>query len=151
VTPEFCEAMDPSEVPPCGPGQLTVSPNDAELYGRGYIEVPKAGCTGGNCGPNGMLLGPGGTGYEALPGEMAPGKDVGPLPVPMGARKSTRGVAPVVTSPSPGQRSTTVGTGVNPSTKGGSVKLAQPVSASRKPSSGLQPTLIGPLGYDDLR
>ncbi len=150
VTPEFCEAMDPSEVPPCGPGQLTVSPTDAELYGRGYIEVPKAGCTGGNCGPNGMLLGPGGTGYEALPGD-APGKDVGPLPVPMGARKSARGVAPVVTAPSSGHRSGTVGTGVNPSTKGGSVKLAQPVSASRKPSSGLQPTLIGPLGYDDLR
>jgi pilus assembly protein CpaC len=149
VTPEFCEAMDPSEVPPCGPGQLTVSPNDAELYGRGYIEVPRAGCVGGNCGPNG-LLGPGGTGYEALPGE--PAKEAGPLPLPMGARKSTgTRVPPVVTAPSPGYRGGTVGTGVNPSTKGGSVKLAQPASASRKPSTGLQPTLIGPLGYDDLR
>jgi pilus assembly protein CpaC len=34
VTPEFCEAMDATEVPPCGPGQLTTSPNDTELYYR---------------------------------------------------------------------------------------------------------------------
>ena len=41
VTPEFCEAMDPNEVPPCGPGQLTTPPTDCELYFRGYIEVPE--------------------------------------------------------------------------------------------------------------
>jgi pilus assembly protein CpaC len=40
VTPEFVDALDPQEVPPCGPGELTTSPNDCELYGRGYIEVP---------------------------------------------------------------------------------------------------------------
>jgi pilus assembly protein CpaC len=151
VTPEFCEAMDPNEVPPCGPGQLTVSPNDAELYGRGYLEVPKAGCTGPNCGPHG-LLGPGGMGYEDLKGGAAP-PAVDPLPVPTTRRSSGGRVPPVVSMPA-SQRSGasgTVGTGINPSTKGGSVKLAQPASASRKPSSGLQPTLIGPLGYDDLR
>ena len=150
VTPEFCEAMDPSEVPPCGPGQLTTSPSDIELYGRGYIEVPRSGA-GGNCGPGGLLLGPGGSGYEALPGEI---KSAGPQPLPMTAHPtSATRVPPVVTSPapSPAYRGGTIGTGVNPSTKGGSVKLAQPASASRKPSSGLQPTLIGPLGYDDLR
>jgi pilus assembly protein CpaC len=152
VTPEFCEAMDPSEVPPCGPGQLTTSPSDIELYGRGYIEVPRTGANG-NCGPNGLLLGPGGSGYEALPGEI---KSAGPQPLPMTTHAtahptSAPRVPPVVTSPSSAYRGGTIGTGVNPSTKGGSVKLAQPASASRKPSSGLQPTLIGPLGYDDLR
>ena len=30
VTPEFAEAVDPNEMPPCGPGLLTTSPNDAE-------------------------------------------------------------------------------------------------------------------------
>ena len=50
--------MDPDEVPPCGPGQLTTTPTDCELYGRGYIEVPK-NCPGGNCGPGGAM-GPGG-------------------------------------------------------------------------------------------
>jgi pilus assembly protein CpaC len=132
VTPEFCEAMDPSEVPPCGPGQLTVSPDDCELYGRGYLEVPRGGCIDGKCAPGGQMKG--GL-YE----------EVQPAP-PMAGSSSGR-VAPVVTAPSTGYRST-VGTGVSPSTKGGNVKS---VSTSRRPSSGLQPTLIGPLGYDDLK
>jgi pilus assembly protein CpaC len=41
VTPELVDAMDPHEVPPCGPGQLTTSPSDTELYFRGYLETPK--------------------------------------------------------------------------------------------------------------
>ncbi|MEX2175715.1 MAG: pilus assembly protein N-terminal domain-containing protein [Pirellulaceae bacterium] len=149
VTPEFCEAMDPSEVPPCGPGQLTVSPNDAEFYGRGYLEVPKAGCVGGNCGPGGqegLNFGPqGGQGYEEIPSQY----DL-KAPVPT-ARRSSGLVAPVVSAPASNYRTRTVGTGVSSSTKGGSVKLAQPGSTNRKPSSSAQPTLIGPLGYDDLR
>jgi pilus assembly protein CpaC len=40
VTPEFIDALDPQDVPPCGPGQMTTSPNDSEFYGRGYLEVP---------------------------------------------------------------------------------------------------------------
>ncbi len=77
-----------------------------------------------------------------------------PQPMPMTPRPaSSVRVPPVVTTPepSPVYRGGTIGTGVNPTTKGGSVKLAQPASTSRKSSSGLQPTLIGPLGYDDLR
>ena len=50
VTPEFIEASDPEEVPPCGPGQTTTSPNDVEFYYRGYIEVPTC-CEDGSC-PN---------------------------------------------------------------------------------------------------
>ena len=53
VTPEFCEAMDPNEVPPCGPGQLTTTPTDCELYCRGYLEVPK-NCPDGNGGHGGL-------------------------------------------------------------------------------------------------
>ena len=41
VTPEFVDAMDPEDVPPVGPGQATTSPNDVELYWRGYLEVPR--------------------------------------------------------------------------------------------------------------
>jgi pilus assembly protein CpaC len=48
VTPELIGPMDAHEVPPCGPGQLTTSPSDHELYGRGYIEVPNC-CNDGNC------------------------------------------------------------------------------------------------------
>jgi pilus assembly protein CpaC len=41
VTPEFVDALDPQDVPPCGPGELTTQPNDVELYLRGYLEVPR--------------------------------------------------------------------------------------------------------------
>lgn len=41
VTPELVEPMDKHEVPPCGPGQFTKSPSDGELYGNGWLEVPK--------------------------------------------------------------------------------------------------------------
>ena len=41
VTPEFAEALDASEVPPCGPGMQTTSPSDWELFMKGHLEVPK--------------------------------------------------------------------------------------------------------------
>jgi pilus assembly protein CpaC len=43
VTPQLAEPLDPSQVPEYGPGQNTVSPTDAELYGSGYLEVPRYG------------------------------------------------------------------------------------------------------------
>ncbi|MBA3484398.1 MAG: pilus assembly protein N-terminal domain-containing protein [Pirellulales bacterium] len=46
VTPEFAEAMDPHEVPPCGPGMETMSPSNCELYFKGHIEVPACGPCG---------------------------------------------------------------------------------------------------------
>ena len=46
VTPELVDAMDAHEVPQCGPGMQTTSPNDWELFMREYIEVP-------NCCPTG--------------------------------------------------------------------------------------------------
>lgn len=46
VTPEFADAMDPSEVPPCGPGMETMSPNADQLYIKGQIEVPACGPCG---------------------------------------------------------------------------------------------------------
>jgi pilus assembly protein CpaC len=67
VTPEFADAMDPHEVPPCGPGMETMSPSHCDLYCKGMIEVPACGpcgasdpcscnapglgCQTGNCGP----------------------------------------------------------------------------------------------------
>lgn len=52
VTPEFVDAMDPEEVPDCGPGQSTESPCNKDLYFKGLIEVPKGygqSCEGNNC------------------------------------------------------------------------------------------------------
>jgi pilus assembly protein CpaC len=59
VTPELVEAMDASQVPPCGPGMQTTSPDDCELFLKGHLEVPNccpscqgAGCAG--CGGSGL-------------------------------------------------------------------------------------------------
>ncbi|BBO32959.1 hypothetical protein PLANPX_2571 [Lacipirellula parvula] len=46
VTPEFAEAMDPHEVPLCGPGMETMSPSGGELYCKGMLEVPACGPCG---------------------------------------------------------------------------------------------------------
>ncbi len=50
VTPEFIDAMDPCEVPQCGPGMATMSPNNGELYWGGHIEVPNKCNQCGQCG-----------------------------------------------------------------------------------------------------
>ena len=61
VTPELVDAMNPGEVPPCMPGMCSVSPNDAQLYGRGYSEVPACGpCGAGWCGSPGGCCANGG-------------------------------------------------------------------------------------------
>ena len=64
VTPELAEPMDAHEVPRCGPGQMTASPTDCELYGRGYIEVPRCCPEGADTGgsvhyPGGVIESPG--------------------------------------------------------------------------------------------
>ena len=51
VTPELVDAMDPHEVPAGGPGLNSTSPNDKELYLKGYIEVPNL-LGGDGCSPN---------------------------------------------------------------------------------------------------
>jgi pilus assembly protein CpaC len=52
VTPEFADGMEPHEVPPCGPGMETVSPNNCQLYFGGHLEVPACG----PCAPNGCVM-----------------------------------------------------------------------------------------------
>ncbi|TWT95975.1 Type II secretion system protein D precursor [Botrimarina colliarenosi] len=52
VTPELVDAMEPHQVPPCGPGMGTVSPCDCDLYVDGKLEVPNycGPCKNGGCG-----------------------------------------------------------------------------------------------------
>jgi pilus assembly protein CpaC len=50
VTPQYVNAVDASEVPPCGPGMGTQLPSDHDFYWKGHIEVPSNGpCSTGNC------------------------------------------------------------------------------------------------------
>lgn len=70
VTPEFIDALDPQDVPPCGPGELTTVPNDTELYFRNYLEVPKNAdacrTNGAPCSPTFLLDQPGFQGGESI-------------------------------------------------------------------------------------
>jgi pilus assembly protein CpaC len=156
VRPEFADAMEPCDVPRCGPGQTTVPPTDVELYWRGYLEVPNT-----NCGPGG---------YQ--PGHnMAPGYGPGPnqgyevLPAPDGVPPAAP-PAPVV-DPQARMR-TGQPTRAQPANYS-SVRMAQsprpaaapapqnpnsyysPSATGQNSGASVQPALIGPLGYDDLK
>ncbi len=136
VTPEFVEAADPHEIPACGPGQSTASPNDVELYFRDYIEVPKC-CPDGSC----SSCQSGHPAHGTVIDSTVP--TAGPTPAPAGYDASAnRGSLKVRQASRP--------TGHN-SQKQGPVRA----SISSRPNSvaapGKKPTLIGPVGYDELK
>ncbi|MCX7425036.1 MAG: type II and III secretion system protein family protein [Planctomycetia bacterium] len=84
VTPELVDPLNPHEVPSCGPGMDTASPNDCELYFKGYLEVPRC-CP--NCGGDGCAeCAAGETTATAGNGKPMPGMILGPTtpskPVP---------------------------------------------------------------------
>ncbi|MBC7856038.1 MAG: pilus assembly protein N-terminal domain-containing protein [Pirellulaceae bacterium] len=150
VTPEFSEAMDASEVPPCGPGQLSTSPTDVELYYRGYLEVPKP-CGNENSPPGFQGKGKG-HGHEELPAPITNGSQSARRPTPA----QPAAYPPLRTAQQP--RTAAIGTGATPAkTVSASQNRSSPTNASNpaggvpKPSAGAKPKLIGPLGYDDLR
>ena len=150
VTPEFCEAMDPNEVPPCGPGQLSTTPTDCELYWRGYIEVPK-NCPDGSHG-HGGLLGPG-NGFEQLPAAQG-----APVPAPAGVRTTPRSSKPVMAQSAPTSRPSGKGATATPvsttipsgSPQNGHSSYYAGSNGQNAPASS-PPNIIGPLGYDDLK
>ncbi len=141
VTPELVAPLNPHEVPPCGPGQLTVSPNDKELYSYGYLEVPNcaaAGPVAGSCAgpmppsadaaqiPGGSVMyGPG-----AGPGSGTPPR-IESVPAPQPSVPALPNNAVVPTSPGPGP---------NPGT---------PSTSNAREAS--QPPLYGPIGYEPLQ
>jgi pilus assembly protein CpaC len=137
VTPEFCDALDPGEVPPCGPGELSTDPTDCELYFRGYLEVPKGGVGGYGHGQHGPMI-------EELP----PGQ---PAPMVPPAASSKRPATPGyrTAAGSTARRSVTGSAGTTRTVSSAGATGSQ--YSSRKPSATAQPSLIGPLGYDDLR
>ncbi len=150
VTPEFCEAMDATEVPPCGPGQLSASPTDVELYYRGYLEVPKP-CGNDNC-PPGFRGNGKGESYENLPAPASSGGQSARRPTP--AQPTT--YPPLRTAQQP--KTAAIGTGGTPAKTVSASQIrtspsngSNPAAGPAKPSSRTKPKLIGPLGYDDLR
>ncbi len=129
VRPEFAAAMDPHEVPPGGPGTDTVSPTDTELFGRGYIEVPRC-CMDGSCAKC-RAGGAASNGAGLPPSQAFPVEAMEPT-----ARESHR----------PAERSLrTAGSGYG----SGTMQNASTRSNSPSRASSVQPAgLIGPVGYD---
>jgi pilus assembly protein CpaC len=139
VRPEFADAMDPGEVP-CGPGETTTSPNDVELFGRGYIEVPKCAenCVGGQPGmPGNFMAAPAG----------APSGGIAPIYTPGQTGMRPNASPRMATGNQPGR------TAMAPNAYRGSNRYGQQhpaIRSAKAPSKG-SATLIGPLGYDELR
>ncbi len=123
VRPEFVDALDPHEVPPCGPGQFTTTPSGTEFYGRGYIEVPKC-CDNGACA-SGACAAPA-AGFEAYtPAATTPGSYPA-MPIHRSAPNSPP----------------------NPYLGNNRSRHTGVVPASTRSA---EPGLIGPVGYDVLK
>jgi pilus assembly protein CpaC len=140
VRPELVEALDPDQVPPCGPGMATVAPDDCDLFWRGYVEVPAKGPN--LKGPPGPLSSGGaGASPEIIdaPPPVAPDEDV-----PSARRSSRTGRGVVIHDvPTAGQRPTdSRGQSYNPANPQ-TRKTPNPPNPSSSP-----PGFIGPIGYD---
>ncbi|NUQ64609.1 MAG: type II and III secretion system protein family protein [Pirellulales bacterium] len=147
VTPELVAGVDPSQLPPCGPGMNTSSPSDHELYLKRYIETPNCcpACDGAGCEqcgaagrpvpgmPPGMILGP----SESVQPQPAPPAPPAAQPAPASGASASRisgfGAAqatdsPVRQIPSKPQR--------------------LPATTQSAAKKGDLPGLLGPIGYD---
>ena len=145
VTPQLAEAMDPQEVPPCGPGTRTTSPDDWELYMKGFIEVPNPcpPCTGTQCV------------HGRAAGQVDPQSG---LPIPAGMEPQAD--VPVTAPPGGASQASGAGTGSRRSptytarSAGTANRYNPPKTQSRATSSGASaspaalPGFRGPIGYD---
>jgi pilus assembly protein CpaC len=151
VTPEFADAMDPHEVPLCGPGMETMSPTNCELYFQGKVEVPACGPCGASepcrCNAPGMFCEQNGFGPCGGPGPGQPvmATDGGhmqmtPSDGPQAYRPGSRMPDPAAGSRPQWQ---TAATPSSPYTRQNPNPALVP--ANRTTST---PGLIGPIGYD---
>jgi pilus assembly protein CpaC len=139
VTPEFVDAMDQEEVPPCGPGMETAIPSDVQLYWEGHLEVP-------NCCPA-SPSGPGVAQASVMQGPMTQGPMVQrpetlapPPPLPPGEGRGEGNPPSSPTQPAAPP--------ANPSGRyNPNAQQNQPAAAASGPRRPL-PTFIGPVGYD---
>ncbi len=158
VTPELVAAMDANQVPPCGPGMQTASPDDWELFMRGYLEVPNCctACGGKGCTKCADVAGnqpdlPPMVGQEGRVIEMheIPTPDTHPAPAakpvpPAAPDKQVLPAAPEVVPPAPAVQPRNQGPVIPNETP---APKAPPVPTATRTTSPL-PSMIGPIGYD---
>jgi pilus assembly protein CpaC len=155
VRPELVEAMDPDQVPCCGPGMNSQSPDECGLYWKGYIETPVQPYGRQGHGPNGY--GPGPMGHEnEVPGNP---EQVDPTPAPQAeeipmTRAPVRPKTTVVVSDKSAASSRRPAYAQQPPTQPTRSGSYNPSNRqARKPTgptnSGSDPPgFIGPIGYD---
>jgi pilus assembly protein CpaC len=147
VTPELVGPLDPHQVPQCGPGQLTVSPNDHELYDYGYLEVPNC-ClygNGGACGPDCAAHGSGATFSPRLSATAVSGKDAG-MPT------ETDLQPPLIETVPESAPSSQVGAHYSAELPLVAPRVSPylPAAQTKPVATPVGPGIYGPLGYDPL-
>ena len=175
VTPEFVDAMDPEEVPACGPGMSTTNPSDSEFYGRGYVEVPKC-CADGTCPTcrkRGAGLSPNNANQPAGYNQSSNYSQPSNAPQPGNYGTGRENYAPVYSGAAPTQNSAYPTAPARPRVSAlparATISEAVPVvtspngnnlrgTANENPNNPNnrslrtpEPSLIGPLGYDRLK
>jgi pilus assembly protein CpaC len=160
VRPELAEALDPHEVPPCGPGESTISPLDCDLYLKGHIEAPNPNCVGceqGNCASGNCVQG--GTVDKPVTPSMQPdgsipsGYEVVPAPHPATSSRSVRPSQGRVAAAQPQSARRASASSRRVPSQQIAPRYNPPVTKSRAPVSAAnaesgEPGLIGPTGYD---
>jgi pilus assembly protein CpaC len=144
VRPELAEGLDPDQVPPCGPGMNSMSPNDSDFYWKGHIEVP-TGFPG--------LMGPSPGPTQGEPVEPPPASPTDDMPT-AGAANPAKGTITIGDART--TRAATVSTGPLRSDPPGPADLestnpSDPQARKIRPqtkSNSPQPGFIGPRGYD---
>jgi pilus assembly protein CpaC len=165
VTPELVGPMDPHQVPHCLPGQFTTDPCDSELYGRGYLEVPKCceggslscngghayhgGCVGCGNGQSSMPYYEGAVYGEPSPSLGTPSMNNSQLAPPSDSTRNGPQRLPATPASyrNDGRRSANQ---YNPSESQNRSGRPSTAAANGRPQANSQPSLIGPLGYDVL-
>lgn len=151
VTPQLVEAMDPCDVPPGGPGLDTANPTDAQLYGRGYLEVPRRPphATRHHHGPL-----PAHPDHEALPPPESPSEnepDLEPLPnvdspdenpPPTPQDTSAQRQASVRAQPASSRR--------RAAARRDDGRSAPSSRQTRSAPRPMPPGMVGPVGYEPL-
>ena len=163
VRPELVEAMDPDQVPQCGPGMNSQPPDDQGLYWKRYIETPVQpygpdghGPAGHGPGAAGMGPDDGGQGGPAPETVPAPTPAIEPAPTSRGPAVRTGevvisdravGTGPPVSSRRMPQNQPAAGVGAQ--SRSYNPPNPQSRQGARTANSNSQPPgFIGPIGYD---
>lgn len=153
VRPEFVDAMDPHEVPHGGPSLNSCTPNDCDLYWKGYLEVP---CHDGACENCEMPAG------DAIPvpqGQVAPNGEPVPAPAadapqlspPNGSAQHYRNPNGAVSGPAGAMTRDTRDVAMRPNAPQLAPRPGAPGLRTTAQPQGPPPGLIGPVGYDVLK